>query len=734
MTVAYYPNDSRYYAELYGWRDGFTIYGQLVVRKTGGYSYHLDADMAYGANIAGQSADGAWAYDFRSTDVQNVWTWSRTVSAPGTYNVDGWADMEGKGRAQPGTIWITVPPNAPSAPSSLTVARSSDTQQNCSWTRNASTPAPYSGQQVLRNTHAGSWSGNVAIASFGYSNTTGAEAFYDTTTIPNRVYQYQIKSYNDAGEAYSAVSALVFTTPAAPVAVTATKLSNTSIQLDLSQGVLHGSYKTTIEYSLNGSGTWTALTTLNAGVLTYLWSSVPAGSSVQFRARVYVDYAGAVGNGLTSANTLSSVVPLASPPNAPSALAPNGLVFDAATAQLFTWQHNTVDSSPQSYYELRYKKTTDSTWITTGKITSGTSSRNITAGTFSNGFNYEWQVRTWGIHADPSAYSSSATFYTSTPPTVTITQPVSPLAAALATAVWTYYDAEGSAQSAWEALLIRAGSTLESLSGSGATNTVDFATRLTDATTYQVHVRVRDGSGLWSAWDQRSFTTNFPVPATPTITAVWDKEIGATKVVVTNPSGSVVVTHNDIYSSSDNGQTWELVDTAPLNGTGFDRTMVLGQWVLYKAIAWSALPSSTESAQVSVNSTYVGEDYIGPDGGYWSGGAGFNTILRMKHGYQKPQSIEMTTGAHEKVLHYYAGRDSAVETMGEATVRTGKVEFLVLTLEDMRKARQLATMPAPHLFRLPDGTKVFASIGAVTDTRLQEGAYTISLQITEVDR
>lgn len=728
MTTATFPGNGSYYAQLDAWRSGNTIYGRLTVVKTGGSGYWTYTAQAFATHVAGLDGGGSWTYDFRNYGSKVVAEWSRTVGGPGDYQVGAWVVMEDFGRAQPANVVVNVPPNAPAAPSAPTVTRNSDTNQGVTWKDNASTAAPYTGLQVQRQVYNGSWSAWSAIAGDGaYNTSAGNRSYGDSGTVANRIYIYRITVSNSAGEAASGSSPWVFTSPAAPTNVQAVKQASGSIVLTWTKGTPHTEINTNIDYSIDGGSTWASLVTGIAGnVSTYTHATPPAAANIIYRVRHTIATAapGAVGIGLTSAYGQSNSVPLTAPPLAPSALSPNGTVFDAVSAQTFTWQHNTADSSTQTAYEIQYRIGT-AAWASTGKIASAASLRAFAANTFTNGKTYEWQVRTWGAHADASPWSASATFTTSAAPLVAIVNPPNPLGAALVTATWTYSDAEGTAQSAWEAQLLQSGSTLEQLAGSGAGTSVAFTTRLTDATSYQVRVRVRDGSGLWSQWAQKTFSTSFPTPTVPTIAVNWNKDTGTVGITVTNPATGTAVVENRILRSLDGGQTWVQVAVTPPNGTGFDRTVPVGVTARYKAISWTDLPSSSESAVSPVSTDSII--------GYWSGGNSFEKSVQLRVNYKNPPKLDLETGVADKVLHYFAGRKSPVETVGTSTQRKGSVEFMVSSIDELQQVRALALMPAPHLIRMPDGTTVFASIGSVSDKRQDEGWYRISFKITEVD-
>lgn len=865
-------------------RSGNTISVSLSVTKTWGSGYYTSSPQSWSIWIDGTNYTGTWTYDFQGATPKTIGitTQAKGGMPPG---VKGWSasvNMAGGIGTAYAEGTLEIPPNAPAAPTIQAPVRTNDNSNTVYWYDNASASAPYTGLQVQRQAHEGNWGAWTGLANGPNGSIAGNRSYGDFSTVANRVYQYRILASNGSGDAYSATSLMVFTTPGAPSSLTAIKEASGSITLNLTQSVLHTEYKTTLEYSTDGGTTWTALTTLNRSVLTYSHASPPTGAGIKYRARVLIDATGHVGNGLTSAWTESATVPLQSPPNPPSNLTPNGVAFTAVNAQTFTWKHNTVDSSAQTAYEIQYREVGVTAWTTTGKITSTAQSRLFAANTFLNGKQYEWQVRTYGAHATASGWSSTAVFTASALPTATVTVPGATLGSALLTTTWTYFDTEGTAQSAWEATLLQNAVVLESLAGSGTATSAAFKTRLTDATAYSVQVRVRDGSGLWSAWSTKAFSTSFPMPSTPLVATAWDDIQGAVQLTMNNAartnlardpipraltdwyasggtkvlstfsdgvtpafqatqtsntttyifstgaqgtftpgepitlsalvefpdlvpgetyvvrahsqtgnvyytSGQVTITpvagvqrisvttivpaggfpandlnlsivgairpigyrmrmgqvliertaevrpftfgnatpvFNQVYRSTNNVDWTLVLDKAPLNTTISDPEAPLGTEVFYRVVAWSDLPSSAAPSVVSI--------VVPGMAGYWSAGPAFGVVIPMWYGYKNPPAIDLDSGLAEKTLHYFAGRTYPVEFAGSAVERTGAVSFLIMSEEAKRQVERLSLLPAPHLFRLPDGLFMYASIGPVQLRRVDRGAYTVELKVQEV--
>ncbi|NMC35009.1 MAG: fibronectin type III domain-containing protein [Veillonellaceae bacterium] len=728
-------------------------------------------------NGAAITDTGFWVYNAASGG-SVVWSDGNpspvtSVTATGLpSNQDLWLEV----KAQNSAGWsaasarqkFTTLPLAPSAPTISSLTRVSDTQHTINLIRHDTPGAPYWWLRVMRRVFSGTWSGWTTIA----NPYAGISSYTDSGTTPERLYEWKIEVSNPSGSAASNI-ARAYTSPPPPPSVSAVRDELGQIVVTVAQPSPYwDELKTHLQISTDGGATYGAPIDL-ARALSYTVTS-PTPSVYMFRARSYNDDDGKTGDGLTSAWVVSNAVDVITRPNPPSSLSPNGAVFDATEARTFSWQHNPVDTTSQTSYEVRYRESGASTWTTTGQTTSSVSEHTFPADTFTNGASWEWQVRTWGADEDPSDWSPTATFTTSAAPTATIQSPEmgSTLTGATCTLVWVFYDADGTAQSQWRAGLIRDGITVETRSGTGTASTVTFTTRLDNSATYTARVQVRDGSGLWSEWDTTTFTTDFAEPAAPVVSLSWDADRGAVVVSIENtqtadlhgvtlvqdtdgvwawtdttptaPTGLTTdtdcvvavdaaasdlalvldtdgvpaavawsaltvadTTHNTVERSIDGGQTWTVVaDGVAVDGSVSDATVPLGVDALYRAIAWSDLPSSAtgEAAGITAPAT----------SGFWAAGG---VTVRIMQRVGAAPIIDSVRGLSTRVLHRFAGRTFPVETAGTARSRTASVAFSV-SAEDMALVEQLAFAPAPHLIRAPDGQVIWASISDVDTPRV----------------
>ena len=489
--------------------------------------------------------------------------------------------------------WSTAqrPYTAPTAPTGVAGTRVSDTQINVAWTSNATSGAPYTTYNLQRwDSVSGSW---VTIK----TGLTSA-AYSDTTVQADREYQYRVYVANSGGSATSDASASVYTTPAAPSNLVATKsVSDIVLTWDDNSGIEEG-FRI---YESQDGGAYSLLHTVAAGVTS--WPHVAPSASVTHTYRIEA-YRGA----LVSAQSTSNTVVLLTNPAAPSAVTVPAAA-DATEAIALGWQHNPVDGTAQTAYEVQYRIVGAGSWTTTGKVASTTQGRTFAGDTFVNGETYELQVRTWGQYATDPAYSpwsSVKTFVAGARPIATIGSPAD-LATVVTPSVsveWGYYDAESTAQSARKVTIYASDgvTVLWTQTVADSAGAVVPSHLLDDGETYVIGVAVRDGSGLWSVEDRVTVTVDYAEPMQPSIVVSYDSGSGSATITITNPApvdGEPAVASNAVYRST--AGTVELVaDGIEPNGTVTDYIPPLGSESAYHCVAYSALPSAATSAPVAL--------------------------------------------------------------------------------------------------------------------------------------
>jgi len=412
--------------------------------------------------------------------------------------------------------YISTKPNSPAAPTNVTASRVSDTNQYITWTRNATSSAPYTSQRVQRNHWTGS--GRSAWVTIATVSST-ATSYNDTSTSKYNDYRYRVQAVNSTGTGTSAQSNKIRTTPAPPIDVSAQKLSGSNdIQVDFTQVMYPDSGNhNEIQDNPGGTGWVTIGTTENESTFTHIDPN-PAVTH-QYRVRT-VDTENGVLNGEWS--IASNVVQLLAPPLAPTLLEPTGIV-DRDEDTRFEWRHNSVDTTDQTEFELEWDYTDSSApspWRHTG-----TTDEFLVLPAFGVSDEIQWRVRTKGDFPEFGPWSPWKVFSTVSRPEATISEPGNSLNTSQVEVIWTYQSADPSGQAGWEAELLDDGeNNLERASGSGTTSEHLFDTILDNATEYTVQVRVRSGTGLWSEWDTSTFTTDFPLPTAVEVLPVKNDE------------------------------------------------------------------------------------------------------------------------------------------------------------------------------------------------------------------
>lgn len=415
----------------------------------------------------------------------------------------------------------------PNSPTNLSATRVNDERVTLSWTRHDTSGGPYARQRIRRRVNGGAWH-NLASVSAGATSYTD-----DTTSYANR-YEYAVRAENSAGNSSFTYSNQVYMRPRGPVGtITAQKTSNNNILVSwpASSSDYTTGYKI-YESSNGGPETHIGSTSSTS------WTHLDPDPSVTHAYRISSTYGSLEGNKSEWSNT----VQLQAPPLAPTLISPeDGAVLPRTESLDLIWQHNPVDTTDQTEYEVAYRVGEDEP-----VIFSGTTEQSHTVAASGLSGSIRWNARTRGADPNWSPWAPANTFLLASVPSVVIQEPsTDTLAAAHVAVEWSYADDDGYAQATWQAeLLDDEGQLLEQASGHGAaTFSHAFEARLSDATEYTIRVRARSGAGLWSDWDEVYFTTDFPLPATIEPSLEWDRATGAVSVTLaTEPL------HDNLYA------------------------------------------------------------------------------------------------------------------------------------------------------------------------------------------
>lgn len=645
--------------------------------------------------------------------------------SPGTITISGTVNGVFNGITPNCSVVVTIPARPwanPAATTASAASRVSDTQGSVSWTNHDATSAAYGNIKLYRKTDAGSYALITTLAA-------SAASYSDLGIVANHKYRWRPNVLGANGtEVTGAETGDIWTTPGAPTGCTATKQANGDVLVTWTNNVNYTEYLVEVQESTNGGSSWADLSTsVASGSTSYTHVTPSTATSHTYRVRAKTSS----GTTLFSAySAQSNTVTLLATANAPTNLTPSGVAQDAAGAIVFTWQHNPADGTPQSKYQLQYKIDAGS-YTTVGPTTSAVSSYTLPAATLTNGHTITWHVATAGQNGTLSAYSADASFTTSAKPTVNISTPGATYNSSSLAAAWTYFQAQSSAQATWIAQLYDAASNLlETITGT-TESAGTFTTALHDGASYTLNVAVTSAAGLTSDVDVQAFTVTFLPPAAVTITPLYDRNSGAMVLTIAGADPTVGVTvaiATVTIQRKVNDEDWVTIiaglvlSGTPLSAVVIDTRPTINGTNTYRALAYSALPSSATSLDaVAITAE-----------GYWSflsAGDGFATIVRMK---ARPQFGAETS--RERALHHFAGRAKPVQFEGEAT--TLMLSIAGELLADSSRPEEfeaLALISGPVLWREPTGRRVFASLSKVKTSRSSHFYAAVAFDLTQID-
>ena len=643
------------------------------------------AFSASGSKSINHGSSSAWS----TSNVTLIGTWSKAVALSYTarQTVSFSASMSGL-EAAPGTARVsgsvTVPVrpvSAPAAPTGLKVTRTSDSRHNLTWTRQATTAAPYDRIEIHRWDSAGGAYKVIATVS---GTSTG---FTDVSTVENRQYRYAIRAINAAGKSPFTYTPFFYTNPSPPRGVTAKKVGQ-DIQLQWSRFAYDAARYEITDYADGVAQAPTIITSVNAWG--HLLQAPDPSKTHAYRVRaIYTDPT--VGALQSIWSHASNTVQLLAPPAAPTNLQPSSGAVDATEPATLTWNHSPVDTTDQTAYELRHRPQ-GGEWTTTGRVLGTTPARVIAANTWDNGRVVEWQVRNWAEHADPSPWSALATFGTSARPTATVLSPTGTLTGSVVRVQWAFYGAEDSAQTlARVTLYSGSGAILERQTVVGPTTAYTFSTRAEDGQAYSVGVQVRDSAGVWSLEAVEPITVSYLPPPTAVVEPVWDLDTGTVSVQISHPEpteAEVPGVSCDLWRSA-NGAEWvRIAQSLPLDTSVIDMIPAVEGVNHYRVETYSDLPSTVTSPAVALPVESRGWIFI-------NAGPNFSEMVKVRDNANASYAPSRT-----RAVHHFAGRQYPVEVAGEArslgislSVRLGGGSSTWAEIE------ALLDGPAPLLYR-----------------------------------
>lgn len=681
-------------------------------------------NLAYNGSVAanvhfsnlGYVWSGNFAFDWRRPGNQSVLVASGTTRV--NHNADGTppsgftitfnTGATGSSGGGPGASVAYALPLAtlkvvPGTPTGVTATRVSDTSVTVAWAQSSASNGAPTSNTIRRKINDGAFEA-VAVISPATSAAISAAA--------NQKLVYGVKATNTAGSsAWSADSSPLFTTPAAPTDVTATKVGF-DIELEWTPNVAFAEHKHVIEHGVDVAGviTWdgSALATVSAGTSSYVHEDPDPGDRHVYRVRARNTDPAA----LSSATVQSNVVQLLAPPAKPTVAAP-AAYQDKAAAFRFAWTHNAVDTTAQTKRQVRYSTDGGDTWTTGAKTTSSEQYLDFPASTWAANQAVTFQVRTKGGYDDgadgDSAYSpwsDPVTVTFKTRPVATITSPAdsSTVEAASVSAVLGFAQAEG-ATFVNATLRLYAGATLLEERTTTTLAGTPLQTRLEDGATYTLTARVRDSNGLLSSEVTAEFDVDYVEPVAALADLEYSPDSGVTQIRVTIPEPdedfveAVAITIDRIIA----GTSERLVTAYPAAPTltFLDTTPTVHGTNLYRITTHSADGATTV---ITRELTTTENEWA-----FLSKGSGYGSIVR----FQLAPGLTITPTVDSSLLKA-AGRRRPLAlyaTTGDLVV-SGKGALAEGYGSTPEELEQFVLIPGKACYRDPTGRRVFGRLTA----------------------
>lgn len=516
------------------------------------------------------------AYFFAAQPASGATSWTGTYSEGTIYQFRILHSNGTQDSAYAYSDWVYDIPNPPS---NVSATRATDNEATVTWTVGAETGTrPISNTCIERQDDAGSYVQLIQPIS-SYSS------WSDSSISKNHRYRYRLRAKNKSGYSSYASSGYIYTTPATPSSITATKTSANAVTVGGSYSNATYATGVDIQRSQDG-GTWTTL----ASNTTLPYSDTITGTTVQYRIR-------SVRGSLASGWKTSSVIEGIKPPLAPTITEkPSGTVLSGSSVTI-KWTPNHPDGTSQTAAQVEVTDpngTATTTNLTTAKTRTFTPSA---LGVWSA------RVRTKGLHADWGAWSSTFSWRMADAPIVAITQPATdgtvisnmPLIVS-----WTVTDVSGASSSRLE-IIEDGGDTLFNQTYSGSPSSTSLprtALALKNDGSYTIRVTVSNGYGLKTE-ALRTFATLWNSPAVPSV-EVAEGEGASASITVGTGQGSTVPTESiTVQRVGADGSAWTVATGLQDGDTVSDPLAPLGVDVTYRAIAYASSGASSASEAVA---------------------------------------------------------------------------------------------------------------------------------------
>ncbi len=502
--------------------------------------------------------------------------------------------------------------------------------------------------------------------------------------------RYRVRQVNKAGFSDWVESSWVGLTPLAPSGVQAVKQENL-IRISWSNPNRNSDVRFEIVDQADRSvGV--------VGVNSFSLAPPTSQGVVQYRVR-------AVCEGRASEWVSTPQITLLQPPAQPTGLSPTG--FQALNTQIrLEWEHQPLDGSTQTAYELQYRKSGSATWTTVTGATQTFRVLSASVGAGSVG-RMEWRVRTKGAHASFSPWSSIASYEVIARPTCTVTAPTTATSDSFTITVASNQTSMVGVETVVKVLN---GSSVESSWVLKAFQTLPVTFTVSPVPTGRtIRTETKVIAGVESTLVTKNTSVSYAAPPIPIFTAQWDKTSMSVNYNVQNSSSNTQIANSIVEVSIDNGP-WVTVESFPNSGAGTHHIPALNAGSLrYRAVAVSSLGTRSFSPPIEVGRPSV-------TGIFLNWGENFSKNLHC--------NLNPTLTGSDRFIHessyVFAGQTRPTLIRGVACEKIRKISWLIPPLEntqinhtELAKVKNLSTTNSVVCFRSFEDAPLFGRVREV---------------------
>lgn len=620
-----------------------------------------------------------------------------------TINVSA-SNIDYAGRTLTVSAPYTFPARPYAAPAVPTVAVSgTGTTRTITVSAASTASAPAQRIAIQRSVNGAAWTavGTVNAASGSLQNAVPLNA--------KIVYRAQ-SSNSSAASAWSAGST-VYTTPAAPTALSGVKQTDGSVSLSLKSNSPYAS-KWNVRDTPDGQ-TWNTVATGYSGTWPWRHANPPLTPHTYQVQAVTPD-------GQTSAwSSSSNTIVMLQAPLAPSGLAPT-TIQPLDEAIRLTWIRSHPDYTPQTAYQLKWR-VDDGTWTEQAPVTSSTSAASLTV---TSGATLEWEARTKGLHPAWGPYSASAYTPLGHRPLLEIASPDPAVGTSRLVVELAYGSPDDSPQASAYVEVQRPDGSVRFSAVLGPGETIaDFSSDPLEEGNYTIVAVATDSRGLESLPTDYAIVVDYLPPAPVVLTdSTWDLETGTLSLGLSSDPGDGTTTADtetvSVLWAGDPTRT-VAAGLAPNEGVVDEYPLLTGQ--TYRLVSWSLEGAMTEVlVRVEPDPTLAGWWYVHKPG----------SSCRFRAAATRRRHVETSAD-----VRHYLGRSSRVSTYGEASKETTSVDFTLLASEgaSWEDVREVALELADAVVRSPDGKRFWCVVSASDASDRDQVYATASLTFEHVE-